>query len=282
MLIHKEFTIEEIRRKLVDGIRSYFEGCGMQKAVLGLSGGIDSAVVAALAVEALGKENVHGIMLPSDFSTLHSVQDAVDLAENLGIDYEVVPISEIYHKFMKSLEPVFKERKEWSVTEENLQARIRGTILMAYSNKFNALLLNTSNKSELCTGYGTLYGDLAGAMMVIADLYKGDVYELAYDINREEEIIPVSTMTKAPSAELRPGQKDSDSLPDYDIMDPILYEVNEGGTTFKQLLEEGYDKELLDRISSLIGKSSFKIHQIPPILNISSAPVVYREKCLLK
>ena len=282
MLIHKEFTIEEIRRKLVDGIRSYFEGRGMQKAVLGLSGGIDSAVVAALAVEALGKENVHGIMLPSDFSTLHSVQDAVDLAENLGIDYEVVPISEIYHKFMKSLEPVFKERKEWSVTEENLQARIRGTILMAYSNKFNALLLNTSNKSELCTGYGTLYGDLAGAMMVIADLYKGDVYELAYDINREEEIIPVSTMTKAPSAELRPGQKDSDSLPDYDIMDPILYEVNEGGKTFKQLLEEGYDKELLDRISSLIGKSSFKIHQIPPILNISSAPVVYREKCLLK
>ncbi|MBO7562003.1 MAG: NAD(+) synthase [Bacteroidales bacterium] len=282
MLIHKEFTIEEIRRKLVGGIRSYFEGCNMQKAVLGLSGGIDSAVVAALAVEALGSENVHGIMLPSDFSTLHSVQDAVDLAENLGIGYEVVPISEIYHKFMKSLEPVFKDRREWSVTEENLQARIRGTILMAYSNKFNALVLNTSNKSELCTGYGTLYGDLAGAMMVIADLYKGDVYELAYDINSEREIIPISTLTKAPSAELRPGQKDSDSLPDYDILDPILYEVNEGGKTFAQLREEGYSKELLDRISSLIGKSSFKIHQIPPILNISSAPVVYKEKCLLK
>ena len=282
MLIHKEFTIEEIRRKLVGGIRSYFEGCNMQKAVLGLSGGIDSAVVAALAVEALGSENVHGIMLPSDFSTLHSVQDAVDLAENLGIGYEVVPISEIYHKFMKSLEPVFKDRREWSVTEENLQARIRGTILMAYSNKFNALVLNTSNKSELCTGYGTLYGDLAGAMMVIADLYKGDVYELAYDINSEREIIPISTLTKAPSAELRPGQKDSDSLPDYDILDPILYEVNEGGKTFAQLQEEGYSKELLDRISSLIGKSSFKIHQIPPILNISSAPVVYKEKCLLK
>ena len=179
MLIHTEFTIEQIRSKLVEGIRDYFAGCNMQNAVLGLSGGIDSAVVAALAVEALGSENVHGIMLPSDFSTLSSVQDAVDLAENLGIGYDVVPISEIYHKFMKSLEPVFKDRKEWSVTEENLQARIRGTILMAYSNKFNALLLNTSNKSELCTGYGTLYGDLAGAMMVIADLYKGDVYELA-------------------------------------------------------------------------------------------------------
>ncbi|MBQ3382006.1 MAG: NAD(+) synthase [Bacteroidales bacterium] len=282
MLIHTEFTIEQIRSKLVEGIRDYFAGCNMQNAVLGLSGGIDSAVVAALAVEALGSENVHGIMLPSDFSTLSSVQDAVDLAENLGIGYDVVPISEIYHKFMKSLEPVFKDRKEWSVTEENLQARIRGTILMAYSNKFNALLLNTSNKSELCTGYGTLYGDLAGAMMVIADLYKGDVYELAYDINSEKEIIPVSTLTKAPSAELRPGQKDSDSLPDYDIMDPILYEVNEGGKTFAQLRKEGYDKELLDKISSLIGKSAFKIHQIPPILNISSAPVVYKEKCLLK
>ena len=282
MLIHTEFTIEQIRSKLVEGIRDYFAGCNIQNAVLGLSGGIDSAVVAALAVEALGSENVHGIMLPSDFSTLSSVQDAVDLAENLGIGYDVVPISEIYHKFMKSLEPVFKDRKEWSVTEENLQARIRGTILMAYSNKFNALLLNTSNKSELCTGYGTLYGDLAGAMMVIADLYKGDVYELAYDINSDKEIIAVSTLTKASSAELRPGQKDSDSLPDYDIMDPILYEVNEGGKTFAQLRKEGYDKELLDKISSLIGKSAFKIHQIPPILNISSAPVVYKEKCLLK
>lgn len=254
----------------------------MQKAVLGMSGGIDSAVVAALAVEALGKDNVHGILLPSEFSTMHSIQDAVDLADNLGITYNVIPISDIYHKFMKGLEDVFKDRKEWSVAEENLQARIRGTILMAYANKFNALLLNTSNKSELCTGYGTLYGDLAGAIMVIADLYKGDVYELAYDINCESEIIPVSTLTKAPSAELRPDQKDSDSLPDYELLDPILYAVNEGGKTYAQLEEEGYDKELLDRISSLTGKSAFKIHQIPPILNISNAPVVYREKWLIK
>ena len=282
MLIHKEFTIGEIRFRLVEGIRDYFRGCNMEKAVLGLSGGIDSAVVAALAVEALGKENVHGILLPSEFSTMHSIQDAVDLADNLGIGYNVIPISDIYHKFMKGLEDVFKDKKEWSVAEENLQARIRGTILMAYSNKFNALLLNTSNKSELCTGYGTLYGDLAGAIMVIADLYKGDVYELAYDINREEEIIPVSTLTKAPSAELRPDQKDSDSLPDYELLDPILYAVNEGGKTYAQLEEEGYDKALLARISSLTGKSAFKIHQIPPILNISSAPVVYREKWLIK
>ena len=282
MLIHKEFTIGEIRSRLVEGIRDYFRGCGMQKAVLGLSGGIDSAVVAALAVEALGKDNVHGILLPSEFSTMHSIQDAVDLADNLGITYNVIPISDIYHKFMKGLEDVFKDRREWSVAEENLQARIRGTILMAYANKFNALLLNTSNKSELCTGYGTLYGDLAGAIMVIADLYKGDVYELAYDINCESEIIPVSTLTKAPSAELRPDQKDSDSLPDYELLDPILYAVNEGGKTYAQLEEEGYDKELLDRISSLTGKSAFKIHQIPPILNISNAPVVYREKWLIK
>lgn len=282
MLIHKEFTIGEIRSRLVKGIQDYFEGCNMQKAVLGLSGGIDSAVVAALAVEALGSENVHGIMLPSEFSTLHSIQDAVDLADNLGISYNVIPISDIYNKFMKGLEDVFKDRREWSTAEENLQARIRGTLLMAYSNKFNALLLNTSNKSELCTGYGTLYGDLAGAIMVIADLYKGDVYELAYDINKDSEIIPINTLTKAPSAELHPGQLDSDSLPDYEDMDPILYSLNEGGKTPEELEKEGVDKELLSRITSLMGKSSFKIHQIPPILNISSAPLVYPQKCLIK
>ena len=183
MQISKEFTTEQLYNKLVEGIKSYFKGCGCTKAVLGLSGGIDSAVVAVLAAKALGKENVHGIMMPSEFSTLHSIQDAVDLAENLGISYNVVSISEIYNRFMRELIPVFAHHRSWSTAEENLQARIRGTILMAYANKFGALVLNTSNKSELCAGYGTLYGDLAGAIMVIADIYKCDIYELAYYMN---------------------------------------------------------------------------------------------------
>lgn len=281
MLINKEFTTEELYAKLVEGIRSYFKGCGCTKAVLGLSGGIDSAVVAALAVEALGKENVHGIMMPSEFSTLHSIQDAVDLAQNLQIDYNVVSISDIYNRFMRELVPVFAHHREWSTAEENLQARIRGTLLMAYANKFGALLLNTSNKSELCAGYGTLYGDLAGAIMVIADVYKCDVYELAYYINREGEVIPISTLTKAPSAELRKNQKDTDSLPEYSDLDPILYALNEEGKSFEQLEAEGTDKALLERIKKLLAGSAFKIHQIPPILNVSSKPLVYKEKQLL-
>lgn len=282
MLIHKELAIEDIYEKLIGGIRDYFAECKVSKAVLGLSGGIDSAVVAALAVEALGKENVHGFMMPSEFSTLHSIQDAVDLADNLGIEYTVIAISDIYNTFMRSLAPVFAPNKKWSVAEENLQARIRATLLMAYSNKFNALLLNTSNKSELSTGYGTLYGDLAGAIMVIADLYKGDVYELATFINKEAIIIPTSTMTKAPSAELHAGQKDTDSLPDYAELDPILYALNEEGKSFEELEKEGVSKDLLAKVSALTSHSSFKVHQIPPVLNISSRPIVYAEKCLLK
>ncbi len=281
MQINRELTIEQMYNRLVDGIKGYFKSCGISKAVLGLSGGIDSALVAALAVKALGSKNVHGLLLPSEFSTLHSIQDAVDLADNLKMSYNVVSISEIYDRFIKSLDKVFTNKREWSVAEENLQARIRGTILMAYANKYNTLLLNTSNKSELSTGYGTLYGDLAGAIMVIADVYKCDVYELSYYVNMEQEIIPTSTLTKAPSAELRSNQKDTDSLPEYELMDPILYQHNEGGKSFEQIKEEGADAALVDRIKGLVGKSSFKIHQIPPILNISSKPLVYKEKCLL-
>ena len=281
MLIHKEFTIDQIHDILVEGIKAYFANCKVKRAILGLSGGIDSAVVASLAVRALGAENVHGFMMPSEFSTLNSIQDAIDLAENLGIKYDVVTIGEIYKRFMKELEPIFGLHNQWSVAEENLQARIRATLLMAYSNKFNALVINTSNKSELCMGYGTLYGDLAGAIMPIADLYKGDIYELAYYINSDSEVIPQSTLTKAPSAELHPGQKDSDSLPEYSVMDPLLYAMNEGGKTADQLIKNGADKAVMKRITELMNKYYFKVYQLPPILNISSKPVGYKEKWLL-
>lgn len=280
-MLSPDLQIEYVHETLVNGLRDFFGKAGIKRAVLGLSGGIDSAVVAALAVSALGKENVHGFMMPSEFSTLHSVQDAVDLAENLEIKYDVIPISSIYNRFMKELAPVFGPENTWNVAEENLQARIRGTLLMAYANKFNALLLNTSNKSELSTGYGTLYGDLAGAAMVIADLYKGEVYELAEYINRDGVVIPLSTITKPPSAELREGQKDSDSLPDYSILDAILYELREGGKSYEELLSQGYDKTLLDKVVKLTGGAAFKIAQIPPIFNISSKPLGYKEKWLL-
>ncbi|MEG0890704.1 MAG: NAD(+) synthase [Bacteroidales bacterium] len=280
-MLSPDLQIENVYIAIVNGLRNFFAKANMKKAVIGLSGGIDSAVVAAITVDALGKENVHGFMMPSEFSTLHSIQDAVDLAENLGIQYNVVPISAIYNKFIRELAPVFGPENKWNVAEENLQARIRGTLLMAYSNKFNALLLNTSNKSELSTGYGTLYGDLAGAAMVIADLYKCEVYELADYINRDNIIIPISTITKAPSAELREGQKDSDSLPDYSVLDPLLYALNEEGKSYDKLLLEGFDNDTLNKIIKLRRGAAFKVSQIPPIFNISSKPIGYKEKWLL-
>jgi NAD+ synthetase len=275
-------NIIEVHNLLIKNIKDFFTNCNAKKAVIGLSGGIDSAVVAALAVEALGNDKVHGFMMPSKFSTLHSIQDALDLAENLKIEYNVIPISEIYGKFMKELAPVFGADNKWNVAEENLQARIRGTLLMAYANKFDGIVFNTSNKSELCMGYGTLYGDLAGAVMVIGDLYKTEVYELANYINREQTIIPLSTITKAPSAELREGQKDSDSLPEYSILDNILHKLREENKSYEQIIAEGVEKEILDRVISLIKRSAFKAHQVPPLFNISTCPIVYKEKCLLK
>ena len=280
-MLSPKLQIEDVHNTLVEGLRNFIHSIGATKVCLGLSGGIDSAVVAALAVEALGKENVHGILMPSDFSTVHSVQDAVDLADNLEMSYNIVPIADIWNRFMKELAPVFGPDNKWNVTEENLQARIRGTILMAYSNKFGALLLNTSNKSELSTGYGTLYGDLAGAAMVIADLYKCEVYELADYINRNGVKIPVSTITKAPSAELREGQKDSDSLPDYSVLDSTLYALQEGGKTPEELIAQGTDKEIVEKIVKLKRGSAFKAAQIPPILNISEKPLAFKEKWLL-
>ena len=275
MLLEEKITIEEARATIVGKVRDYFAKAGKKEAVLGLSGGIDSALVAALAVEALGADNVHGIIMPSEFSSLHSVSDAIDLAANLGMAYHVKPIDKIYSMMMFEMHNFF-EKGKWSVAQENLQARIRGTILMTYSNRYNALLLNTTNKSELCVGYGTLYGDLCGAMMVIADLYKVQVYEMCRDINAKAgyDLIPQTIMAKEPSAELRPDQKDTDSLPSYDLLDPVLYALNEGGFSPKDIAAHGVAKELLGRVLKLRGGASFKLLQTPPVVTVSSCPVV--------
>jgi len=270
-------TIENIHEKLVAGLKNFFAQNGKTSAVIGLSGGIDSALVAALAVEALGKENVLGILMPSQHSTVHSVADAVQLAENLEITYHVLPIESIYHSFIKELSPIF-ERKTADVTEENLQARIRGTLLMAVSNKFGHLVLNTSNKSELAMGYGTLYGDLIGALMVIADIYKTQVYELARNINRKKEIIPYNTIEKEPSAELRPHQKDSDSLPPYDQLDTVLQELIEQQLSPEELIKKGFDEELVMRIHKQRQGIAFKTLQLPPMIKISEHPLLPANK----
>lgn len=271
-------NIASIHQRLVASLRSFFKNAGMQKAVLGLSGGIDSAVVAALAAEALGSENVTGIIMPSAFSTLHSVTDAVDLADNLNIKYYIIPIEKIYDKVIKEIDPIFEGEHHWDNTQENLQARIRGMILMAYSNRRGALLLNTSNKSELAVGYGTLYGDLAGALMVIADIYKLQVYALADYINTEKEIIPFSTITKAPSAELREDQKDTDSLPDYSILDPVLYRMVELGETPEQIIKSGVARELVERITKLKKGAAFKGAQMAPVIKITERPLLDKSK----
>lgn len=275
-----EYSIESIHDHIVNTLRDYFAKAGKKKAVLGLSGGIDSAVVASLAVEALGKENVCGIMMPSPFSTLHSLTDAVDLANNLDIKYLVVPIEKMYSRILKDLNPIFGGDWSWDVTQENIQARIRGLIVMAYSNRKGALVLNTSNKSELATGYGTLYGDLVGSIMVIADIYKVQVYDLARYINRDGIVIPLSTLTKAPSAELRQDQKDSDSLPDYAELDPVLYNIIEGGMGHEELVKAGVDEALVNKIESLMAKSAFKIHQMAPVIKISEKPIHDKSKWL--
>lgn len=214
--------ISLIHHALITGLRDYFSKLGLKSAVLGLSGGIDSAVVATLAAEALGSENVRALLMPSQFSSGHSVEDARLLAENLRIQYDIISIGHLYDIFLEKLHPVFGDQP-FNVAEENIQARIRGILNMAVSNKFGNVLLNTTNKSEMAVGYGTLYGDLCGGLSVLGDVYKTEVYELARHLNRNREIIPESTMTKPPSAELRPNQKDSDSLPEYEVLDPLLY-----------------------------------------------------------
>ena len=256
-----------LHQKLIAGLEKFFTEAGFSKAVLGLSGGIDSALVAALLTEVLGKGNVLGVLMPSQFSTDHSVNDAKQLAENLGIPYEIIPIKSMYDSFMTALNPVFKDAP-FDVTEENLQARIRGVIVMAVSNKQRRLLVNTSNKSEIYVGYGTLYGDMCGSIAAIGDLYKQEVYAVSRYINREKEIIPNNIITKAPSAELHPGQKDSDSLPDYAVLDVILEKMIDNKMSVENIVAEGFDANTVQRIDQLVRRSAFKRLQAPPILYI--------------
>lgn len=257
-----------IHDALVMGIRDYFWKMHLKSAVIGLSGGLDSALVTYLAVKALGSENVRVVLMPSQFSTDHSVSDAEALAMKLNIAYDTVPIKPIYDSFMTSLHPLFLDRP-FDVTEENLQARIRGVILMAVSNKFGNVLLNTSNKSEASVGYGTLYGDLCGGLSVIGDIYKTEAYELARYINKEEEIIPWHTIDKAPSAELRPDQKDTDSLPDYDILDRILFQYIELSKSADEIIAEGFDGAVVHRVIRMVNRNEFKRKQVAPILRVS-------------
>jgi NAD+ synthase (glutamine-hydrolysing) len=258
-----------IHDALVVGIRNYFGKLGFKKAILGLSGGIDSAVTLALAVEALGKDNVMSLLLPSKFSSDHSVKDSLELLKNLGSPYETISIEKVYNAFEQTLEPFFKGLP-FNIAEENLQARIRGVLLMAFSNKFGYILLNTSNKSEAAVGYGTLYGDMNGGLSVLGDVYKTMVFDLARYINRNAEVIPENIITKPPSAELRPGQKDSDSLPDYDILDKILYHYIEERLGPREIIALGFEKELVERTLKMVNTNEHKRYQTPPILRISS------------
>ena len=263
-----EKSIHEIHDALILGIRDYFRKMGFTKATLGSSGGVDSAVVQALAVEALGKENVHVLLMPSEFSSSHSVSDAEQLCRNLGNRYDIVPIKSVYESFIAALKPIFKDLP-FSVAEENIQSRTRGNLLMALANKFGYILLNTSNKSELATGYGTLYGDMAGGLSVLGDLYKMQVYALARHINKETEIIPEAILTKAPSAELRPNQKDSDSLPDYPVLDRVLYQYVELRQGPREIIAQGFDEKLVARILKLVNTNEYKRNQFCPIIRVS-------------
>jgi len=262
--------IENVKKALVLGIRDYVSKCGFSKVHMGLSGGVDSAVTCALAVEALGPENVLGVLMPSQYSSDHSVTDAEALAKNLGIRHEIIPIKHVFDTYRDDLRPIFKNAAE-DVTEENLQARVRGNLLMALSNKYNLLLLSTGNKSELAVGYTTLYGDSCGGLAVISDVPKTMVYDLAKFINRDREIIPQNTITKPPSAELRPGQKDSDSLPQYEILDPILEAYIEDNLDVDQIVQRTKgDRELVRKILLMVDRAEYKRKQLPIGLKITS------------
>jgi len=260
---------EQILEALILGVRDYLKKCGFKKSIIGLSGGIDSALVAAITVQAIGKENVIAVAMPSRYSSQHSLEDAKKLAENLGIEYRVIPIEGMFQSYIESLAPQFKGLP-MDTTEENIQARIRGNILMALSNKFNAIVLSTGNKSELAVGYCTIYGDMCGGLAVISDVPKTMVYKLAHWINREKEIIPQHSITKTPSAELRPNQSDQDTLPPYEILDGILKAYIEDLKEFDEIVALGYDAAVVKNILTLIDRNEYKRRQAAPGLRVTS------------
>jgi len=264
----RQSDIEQIHQGLVLGIRDYFTKSGFKQAILGLSGGIDSAVVCALAAEALGPENVMAVLLPSRFSSDHSIKDAEDLVKNLGCMHQTIAIKNITEAFENTLEPQFKDLP-FNIAEENIQSRSRAVLLMAMCNKFGYILLNTSNKSEVAVGYGTLYGDMCGGISVIGDVYKTQVFQLARHINLGRQIIPENSIVKPPSAELRPGQKDTDSLPEYDVLDKIIVEYVEHRCSSGEIINLGYDEQTVRRVIRLVNLAEHKRYQTPPILRVS-------------
>jgi len=264
-----QHNMDQVKQALILGIRDYFQKMGFTKAILGSSGGIDSALVLTLAVEALGRENVTAILMPSEFSTSHSVEDAQLLSENLGNPYHIIPIGMVYEQFIQTLDPLFSGTP-FGIAEENIQSRTRGNLLMAIANKFGYVLLNTSNKSELATGYGTLYGDMAGGLSILGDLYKSQVFALAKYINAKREIIPAHIILKEPSAELRPNQKDSDSLPAYDILDRILYLYVERRKGPADIIACGFDESLVKKTLRMVNASEYKRNQFCPIIRVST------------
>ncbi len=269
LYLKKRNALNKLHKALVFGLRDYFSKMGFTKAVLGSSGGIDSAVVQALLSEAIGGENVTAILMPSQFSSEGSVNDAIMLSQNLNNPHYILPIKNIFECFDAALEPLFKD-SPFNVAEENIQARSRAVLLMAYSNKFGAILVNTSNKSEMSVGYTTLYGDMCGSISVIGDVYKTDVFALADRINIKEILIPTTILRKAPSAELRPDQKDSDSLPPYEILDAILKAYIEEQLSVNEIVASGFERETVERSIKMVNNNEYKRFQAPPILRVSS------------
>ena len=268
-LLDPSYNIESVYKAIILGIRDYFSKMGFSNAIIGNSGGIDSALTIALATEALGKDNVLSVLMPSPYSSEHSVSDAIQLCNNLQTLYEIVPIEKAYNTILHELQPVFNN-KPFNIAEENIQSRIRGNILMGIANKLGYILLNTSNKSELATGYGTLYGDMAGGLSVLGDCYKLQVYALAKYMNRYVEIIPANIISKEPSAELRPNQKDSDSLPDYQLLDNILFQYIDRMKGPEEIKKMGYEKELVEKVLKMVNTNEYKRNQFCPIIRISS------------